>query len=68
MQNEIISKERIIDELEMRGWEVIKGTDRLTPPNDLWNNSPSSFHVYEAIDVEELLNKEFFNDLLMEEL
>ena len=68
MKEDIVSKERIIEELEMRGWEVVEGTERLTPPDDLWKNKPDSFYVYDAIDVEELLNKEFFNELLMEEL
>jgi hypothetical protein len=60
-------KARILDELEMRGWTIVEGTENLIPPDSLWEKKPKEFFVYDAVDVEELLNKEFFEKVLMEE-
>ena len=63
---EILSKEEIKDALITMGWDETEDEGRLIPPDDLWKNRPKDFLIYDAVDVQEILGKEFFEKLLME--
>ena len=63
-----LTKAEFIDALVTRGWEEIPGKDFLIPPDTLFKNAPKKFHVYDAVDLQELLEKPFVEKLLMEEL
>ena len=66
MEDEILSKEEIKDAFITMGWDETADKDRLTPPDDLWKNRPKDFRIYDAVDVQEILGKQFFEKLLMD--
>jgi hypothetical protein len=66
MTGEILTKTEIKDALITMGWDETVDEDKLTPPDDLWKNRPKDFSIYDAVDVQEILGKQFFEKLLME--
>jgi hypothetical protein len=50
-----IDKLRLIRKLEARGWKTVEGEYMLEPPEELFNNRPKTFYVYDAVDLHELL-------------
>jgi hypothetical protein len=65
MEDELVSKEEIKDALITMGWDETEDVDRLAPPDDLWENKPKDFYIYDAVDVQEILGKLFFEKLLV---
>lgn len=51
-----VDRGRIGGELEALGWQEDEEGNYI-PPQSLWDNKPTSFYVYEAADLQELLGK-----------
>ena len=58
-------KDVLIDALITRGWEEGESEQHLIPPESLWRDKPKEFYLYDAVDLEEILNKEFVEKLIM---
>lgn len=50
-------KFRMCELLKEHGWIEVE-ENRFVPPDSLWQNKPKSFHVYEAIDLQNFIGKE----------
>lgn len=59
-----VDKSVLMRKLVELGWKKVSSNEEcesvagycLVPPDSLWKNKPSAFYVYEARDLQELLN------------
>ena len=46
----------MIRQLKKLGWKEVNG-DNLAPPDELWENKPKMFYVYDARNLQDLLGE-----------